>query len=140
MFVTIFSFELTCALVQLLTFVICCFACLYLWHTGRAHLCLCWLCLFCLSVCPMHLQEKSADDYCAHASILGSARFPVNHNGAQEHATLGQMYTAHCVLCIVYFSAQPNKLRPILKIKEYYPEHIFVPACSSARKAHFFKF
>ena len=33
----------------------------------------------------------------------------------------------------VYFSAQPNKLRPILKFKKYYPiEHIFVPAYSSA--------
>ena len=49
--------------------------------------------------------------------------------------------TAHCVLCKVYFSVQPNKLRPILKFKKYYPiEHIFVPACSSARKIHFFKF
>ena len=48
---------------------------------------------------------------------------------------------AHCVLCAVYFSAQPNKLRPILKFKEYYPiEHMFVPACLSARKIHFFKF
>ena len=28
---------------------------------------------------------------------------------------------AHCVLCAVYFSAQPKKLRPILKFKEYYP-------------------
>ena len=51
------------------------------------------------------------------------------------------LYTAQCVLCSVYFSAQPNKLRPILKFKKYYPvEHIFVPACSSARKIHFFKF
>ena len=50
-------------------------------------------------------------------------------------------YTAQCVLCKVYFSAQLNKLRPILKFKKYYPiEHIFVPACSSARKIHFFKF
>ena len=49
--------------------------------------------------------------------------------------------SAQCVLCSVYFSAQPNKLRPILKFKKYYPiEHIFVPACSSARKIHFFKF
>ena len=48
---------------------------------------------------------------------------------------------AQCVLCKVYFSAQPNKLGPILKFKKYYPiEHIFVPACSSARKIHFFKF
>ena len=51
------------------------------------------------------------------------------------------LYIAQCVLCKVYFSAQPNKLRPILKFKKYYPiEHIFVPACSSARKIHFFKF
>ena len=28
---------------------------------------------------------------------------------------------AQCVLCSVYFSAQPNKLRPILKFKKYYP-------------------
>ena len=49
--------------------------------------------------------------------------------------------TAQCVLCKVYFSARPNKLRPVLKFKEYYPiEHIFVQACSSARKIHFFKF
>ena len=49
--------------------------------------------------------------------------------------------TAQCVLCKVYFSAQLNKLRPILKFKKYYPiENIFVPACSSARKIHFFKF
>ena len=50
-------------------------------------------------------------------------------------------YIAHCVLCKVYFSAQLNKLRPILKFEKYYLiEHIFVPACSSARKIHFFKF
>ena len=49
--------------------------------------------------------------------------------------------SAQCVLCSVYFSAQLNKLRPILKFEKYYPiEHIFVPACSSARKIHFFKF
>ena len=48
--------------------------------------------------------------------------------------------SARCVLCKVYFS-EPNKLRPILNFKKYYPiEHIFVPACSSARKIHFFKF
>ena len=47
--------------------------------------------------------------------------------------------SAQCVLCKIYFSAHPNKLRPILKFKKYYPiEHIFVPACSSARKIHFF--
>ena len=50
-------------------------------------------------------------------------------------------YIALCLLCKVYFSAQPNKLRPILKFKKYYPiEHIFVPACSSVLKIHFFKF
>ena len=42
---------------------------------------------------------------------------------------IAQLYSAHCVLCAVYFSVQPNKHRPILKFKEYYPiEHIFVPA------------
>ena len=30
-------------------------------------------------------------------------------------------YIAHCVHCAVYFSAQPNKLRPILKLEKYYP-------------------
>ena len=49
--------------------------------------------------------------------------------------------SALCAVRKVYFSAQPNKLRPILKFRKYYPvEHIFVPACSSARKIHFFKF
>ena len=50
-------------------------------------------------------------------------------------------HNAQYVFCKVYFSAQPNKLRPILKFRKYFPvEHIFVPACSSARKIHFFKF
>ena len=58
-----------------------------------------------------------------------------------DDQTCTHWYTAQCVLCKVYFSAQPNKLRPILKFEKYYPvEHIFVPACSSARKIHFFKF
>ena len=59
-----------------------------------------------------------------------------------KHTALGRNHTsAQCVLCSVYFSAQLNKLRPILKFKKYYPlEHIFVPACSGARKMHFFKF
>ena len=49
--------------------------------------------------------------------------------------------TAQCVVCKVYFSAQPNNLKLILNFQKYYPiEHIFVPACSSARKIHFFKF
>ena len=48
---------------------------------------------------------------------------------------------ALCAVRKVYFSAQPNKLRHILNFDKYYPiEHIFVPACSSARKEHFFKF
>ena len=49
--------------------------------------------------------------------------------------------TAQCAVCKVYFSAQPNNLKPILNFQKYYPiEHIFVPACSIARKVHFFKF
>ena len=49
--------------------------------------------------------------------------------------------SALCAVRKVYFSAQPNKLRHILNFDKYYPiEHIFVPACSSARKIHFFKF
>ena len=51
------------------------------------------------------------------------------------------LYSALCAVRKVYFSAQPNKLRHILNFDKYYPiEHIFVPACSSARKIHFFKF
>ena len=59
----------------------------------------------------------------------------------QDVFVVAAVTSAQCVLCKVYFSAQPNKLRPILKFEKYYPiEHIFVPACSSARKIHFFKF
>ena len=47
--------------------------------------------------------------------------------------------SAQCAVCKVYFSAQLNKLRPNLSFKKYYPiQHIIVPACSSARKIHFF--
>ena len=50
-------------------------------------------------------------------------------------------HSAQCAVCKVYFSAQPNNLKLILNFHKYYPiEHIFVPACSSARKEHFFKF
>ena len=49
--------------------------------------------------------------------------------------------SALCAVRKVYFSAQPNNLKLILNFQKYYPiEHIFVPACSSARKEHFFKF
>ena len=48
---------------------------------------------------------------------------------------------ALCAVRKVYFSAQPNNLKLILNFQKYYPiEHIFVPACSSARKEHFLKF
>ena len=29
--------------------------------------------------------------------------------------------TAQCAVCKVYFSAQPNKLKPILNFQKYYP-------------------
>ena len=49
--------------------------------------------------------------------------------------------SALCAVRKVYFSAQPNNLKLILKFEKYFPvEHIFVSACSSARKIHFFKF
>ena len=52
-----------------------------------------------------------------------------------------QCTSALCAVRKVYFSAQPNNLKLILNFDKYYPiEHIFVPACSSARKIHFFKF
>ena len=45
-----------------------------------------------------------------------------------------------CTLCSIFFRAT-EQAQTYLKIKEYSPiEHIFVPACSSARKIHFFKF
>ena len=54
---------------------------------------------------------------------------------------LGCHCTAKGVLCSVYFSAQPNKLRPILKFEFCYPnKHIFAAACSSVRKVHVFTF
>ena len=47
---------------------------------------------------------------------------------------------ALCAVRKVYFSAQPNNLKLILNFEKYYPiEHIFVPACSSAPKIHFFQ-
>ena len=50
-------------------------------------------------------------------------------------------HSALCAVRKVYFSAQPNNLKLILNFQKYYPiEHIFVPACSSVRKIHFFKF
>ena len=30
-------------------------------------------------------------------------------------------YSAQCAVCKVYFSAQPNKLKPILNFQKYYP-------------------
>ena len=59
----------------------------------------------------------------------------------EDNQEIGDGDSAQYVFCKVYFSAQPNKLRHILNFDKYYPiEHIFVPACSSARKIHFFKF
>ena len=50
-------------------------------------------------------------------------------------------FTAQCELCKLFFSAQLNKLRPISKFEFWYRnEHLFVLACSSARKIHFFTF
>ena len=43
----------------------------------------------------------------------------------------------HCTMCTL----QPNKLRPIYEFEFWYPiKHIFVQACSSVRKIHFFTF
>ena len=61
--------------------------------------------------------------------------------GEESIKLVRERSSAQCAFCKVYFSAQPNKLRPILKFRKYFPvEHIFVPACSSVRKIHFFKF
>ena len=70
-----------------------------------------------------------------------SSYFPWIYCPRLKNICRSNLNIAQCVLCKVYFSVQPNKLRPILKFEKYYPiEHIFVPACSSARKIHFFKF
>ena len=59
----------------------------------------------------------------------------------REQATPVGQCSALCAVRKVYFSAQPNNLKLILNFQKYYPiEHLFVPACSSARKEHFFKF
>ena len=96
-------------------------------------------CLQCIVLLEVKLQLKRVGCVCGirwdpdrlldskFVSVGLCNKAPVNCSNAQ------------CVLCKVYFSAQPNKLRPILKFKIYFPiEHIFVPACSSARKIHFF--
>ena len=98
-------------------------------------------CLQCIVLLEVKLQLKRVGCVCGirwdpdrlldskFVSVGLCNKAPVNCSNAQ------------CVLCKVYFSAQPNKLRPILKVKEYYPiEHIFDPARSSARKIHFFNF
>ena len=73
------------------------------------------------------------------ACILMAEEQNMSHGITSLHCPYSN--SAQCVLCKVYFSAQLNKLRPILKLKKYYPiEHIFVPAFSSARKIHFLKF
>merc|ERR1712016_132963 len=53
-------------------------------------------------------------------------------------STLGRILgtdhsSAQCVLCKVYFSAQPNKLRPILKFEKYYS----IEQCSMSENGHF---
>ena len=59
----------------------------------------------------------------------------------EEENSFQKFHNALCAVRKVYFSAQPNNLKLILNFQKYYPiEHIFVPACSSARKIHFFKF
>ena len=72
--------------------------------------------------------------------MLGSC-YAVTKHQAVSTSCIITPHTAQCAVCKVYFSAQPNNLKPILNFQKYYPiEHIFVPACSSARKEHFFKF
>ena len=87
-----------------------------------------------------HLAEKICDDY----TFLDRREVLIT----VILTTLSRAFTgrrnSHSALCAVrkvYFSAQPNNLKLILDFQKYYPiEHIFVPACSSARKEHFFKF
>ena len=67
-----------------------------------------------------------------------SVSFAVLFNVSERRTMIG---TALCAVRKVYFSAQLNNLKLILNFQKYYPiEHIFVPACSSVRKIHFFKF
>ena len=52
---------------------------------------------------------------------------------------LSAISTAQCVLCSVYLSTQPNKLRLILKFYLCIPLNIiFASACSNVRKIHLF--
>ena len=97
-----------------------------------------------LSIALLHTenftQEKS-QTLCTTQKYAVQITFPTFQTEPTCSVVVAKQHNAQCVLCSVYFSAQPNKLRPILKFKKYYPiEHIFVPACSSARKIHFLKF
>ena len=78
-----------------------------------------------------------------HKNETPSPRKPptTNKSSSMEMESVPMISSAQCVVCKVYFSVQPNNLKLILNFQKYYPfEHIFVPACSSARKEHFFKF
>ena len=90
----------------------------------------------CSSCVPMQWRRLKV---CSRSGSQGTrcsswnlCRHHVHHHHHPYHKTPGALRaqranTAQCVLCKVYFSAQPNKLRPILKFKKYYPiEHIFV--------------
>ena len=91
-------------------------------------------------------QTRIQDRQPRSVSTLNVLDFSADGDQQPDHWCLAAnfriiIYNAQYVFCKVYFSAQPNKLRPILKFEKYFPvEHIFVPACSSARKIHFFKF
>ena len=65
--------------------------------------------------------------------------------GTQDKSVTFQRYicsTVHNVYFVKYIFPRNRTSSDLSKkFEKYYPiEHIFVPACSSARKEHFFKF
>ena len=87
----------------------------------------------------MNLEEEKKSEH--HVLNMSTIRKDVFESKVEQRNGPDKTSNAQYAFCKVYFSAQRNKLRPILKFRKYYPvEHIFVPACSSARKIHFFKF
>ena len=86
-----------------------------------------------------HMRKNYKD--VVNSKEVKSKEFSKSFGRVDHLKTHLHIHTAQCVLCSVYFSAQPNKLRPILELEFWYPiEHIFVPVSKSVRKIHLFTF
>ena len=82
----------------------------------------------------MYFDQSILNNHNATVELKLQGRNLAANSVIQDHLFF---HTAQCVLCSVFFCAQLNKLRPILKFEFWYPiEHILVPACSSVRKIH----